>query len=99
PLVKHNLELARQLLYGAGEQALQGEITKLWGAERFADAIDRSRRGVEEQEELVRAGKDRKAAQWRLAYRLGRFAWMLADCPDGRVRNTKAAVTHARRAT
>ena len=34
-----------------------------------------------------------------LAYRLDRFAWLLAHCPDKRLRDTKAAVEHARRAT
>jgi tetratricopeptide (TPR) repeat protein len=99
PLVKHNLELARQLLDGSREQTLQDEITKLWQAKSFADAIDRSRRGVEEQEKLLRAGKVPKAGTWRLAYRLTRFAWFLAHCPDGSLRDTKAAVQHARRAT
>jgi tetratricopeptide (TPR) repeat protein len=99
PLVKRNLELSRQLLDGSREQTLQDEFTKLWEAKRFADAIDRSRRGVEEQEKLLRAGKIPKAEMWRLAYRLTRFAWFLAHCPDWRLRDTEAAVQHARRAT
>src|SRR5262249_36203081 len=56
-------------------------------------------RRVEEQEEQVRSGQDREAAARVLAYRLHRFAWFLAHCPDGRVRDTKAAVRRARRAT
>lgn len=56
-------------------------------------------RGIEEQEERVRQGKDRDAAVRRLACRLDRFAWFLAHCPDERVRDTKEAVKHARRAT
>jgi tetratricopeptide (TPR) repeat protein len=98
PLLKHNLELARQLLDGSREQALQEEVSKLWAAKRFAEALDRSRRGVEEQQELVRAGKGGKTATRRLAYRLTRFAWLLAHCPDGGLRDTKAAVAQSRRA-
>jgi uncharacterized protein HemY len=56
-------------------------------------------RAVEEQEELVRSGKDREAALRRLAFRLDRLAWYLAHCPDVRHRETKTAVKHARRAT
>jgi tetratricopeptide (TPR) repeat protein len=48
---------------------------------------------------MVRAGKDREAAVWRLAYRLDHFAWFLAHCPDGQVRDTRTAVQLARRAT
>src|SRR5205085_7700988 len=39
------------------------------------------------------------AAVRRLAYRLDRFAWLLAHCPDERVRDMKSAIKHARRAT
>src|SRR5262249_9654158 len=66
---------------------------------RFADAADLYRRGVAEQEEQVRSGKDHEAAAQRLASRLERFAWFLAHCPDEEVRDTKAAVKHATRAT
>jgi tetratricopeptide (TPR) repeat protein len=99
PLTKHNLEVARRLLEELREHALQEEVTRLCGAERFADARDRYLRGIEEQEERGRAGDDRAAAARRLAYRLNRFAWFLAHCPDERVRDAKAAVKHARRAT
>lgn len=99
PLHKHNLELGRRMLDGLREQALQEEISRLSGAERFAEAIELYRRGIDEQEEQVRSGKDREAAVRRLAYRLDRFAWFLGHCPDGRVRDTRAAVRHARRAT
>jgi tetratricopeptide (TPR) repeat protein len=99
PLPKHNLEVARRKLEALHEQALQEEIDKLCNAERFADAIDLCLRSIEEQEEQVRSGKDRDEAVRRLAYRLDRFAWFLAHCPDGRLRDTKAAVKHARRAT
>jgi tetratricopeptide (TPR) repeat protein len=98
-LPKHNLEVARQMLDRQHELALQEEIDKLCTAERFADAVDAFARGVAEQEEQVRSGKDREAAARRLAYRLDRFAWFLAHCPDGRVRDPRAAVRHARRAT
>jgi tetratricopeptide (TPR) repeat protein len=99
PLPKHNLGVARQMLEEMHELALQEEIARLCGAERFAAAIDLCLRSVEEQEEQVRSGKDRDAAVRRLAYRLDRFAWFLAHCPDGRVRDTKVAVGYARRAT
>jgi tetratricopeptide (TPR) repeat protein len=99
PLPRHNLELARRTLEGVREQALQEELTRLCDAQRFADAIDLCTRGVEEQEARVRSGTDRDAAVRRLAYRLDRLAWLLAHCPDERVRDTKAAVKHARRAT
>jgi tetratricopeptide (TPR) repeat protein len=99
PLPKHNLEVARQTLDGLREQALQEEIAKLSRAERFADAVELFLRGIDEQEEQARAGQDRPAALRRLASRLDRLAWFLAHCPDGRVRDTGAAVRRARRAT
>jgi tetratricopeptide (TPR) repeat protein len=99
PLVRHNLDLARQALDGLWEQVFQEDITKLCDAQRFADAVDRYQRSIEEQEEQLRSGKDRDAVARRLAYRLHRLAWLLAHCPDERVRDTKAAVKHARRAT
>jgi tetratricopeptide (TPR) repeat protein len=98
PLPKHNLAVAQQTLERMREQALQEEVGKLSQAERFADAVDLWWRGIEEQEERVRAGKNRDAAVRRLAYRLNQFAWFLAHCPDERVRNVKVAVKHARRA-
>jgi tetratricopeptide (TPR) repeat protein len=99
PLPRHNLDVAHARLDVLRELALQQEINKLCEGQRFADAIDRFSRGIEDQEEQVRTGKDRNAAIRRLAYRLDRFAWFLAHCPDGRVRDTKAAVKRARRAT
>ena len=99
PLAAHNLEVARQMLDELREQALQEEIDKLCGQQRFADAAERCRRGVEDQEEQVRLAKDHDAAVRRLAYRLDRFAWFLAHCPDEAVRDTSAAVKQARRAT
>jgi tetratricopeptide (TPR) repeat protein len=99
PLPRHNLEVARRMLQELRDQALQEEITRLCNAERFADAIDLCLRSIREQEEQVRSGKDRAAARQRLAYRLARFAWFLAHCPDRRVRDPNAAVKHARRAT
>jgi len=99
PLPKHNLEVARQMLEGLHEQALQEEINKLCETERFADAFDVCVRSIEEQEERLRWGKDHDAAKLRLAYCVDRFAWFLAHCPDQRVRDTKEAVKQARRAT
>jgi tetratricopeptide (TPR) repeat protein len=99
PVRKHNLELARQKLEGLREQAHEEEVTRLWKAERFADARALYRRNIEEQEQQVRWGKDREAAVRRLASRLNRFAWFLAHCPDGQVRDTKGALKHIRRAT
>jgi tetratricopeptide (TPR) repeat protein len=99
PLAKDNLEQARQMLDRQHEQELQGEIAKLLAAERFADAAEAWQQRIAEQEEALGSGQDREAAARRLAYRLDRFAWFLAHCPDGRVRDTKVAVKRARRAT
>jgi tetratricopeptide (TPR) repeat protein len=99
PLARHNLDVARQMLDRQREQAHLDEMNKLWAAERYADALDVCAKGIADQEEHVRMDKDREAAVRRLAYRLDRSAWMLAHCPDARVRDTKAAVKHARRAT
>jgi tetratricopeptide (TPR) repeat protein len=98
PLYKHNLEVARDMLDRQHEQELQDEVNRLCVAERFADAIDLCERKVAEQEEQVRSGKDREAATRRLAYRVDRLAWFLAHCPDGRCRDTKAAVKRAQQA-
>jgi tetratricopeptide (TPR) repeat protein len=98
PLPRHNLETARRLLEELREQAQEEEVTRLCAARRFADAADLYRRGVTEQEEQVRSGKDHDAAVQRLASRLERSAWFLAHCPDEDVRDTKAAVKHATRA-
>ncbi|MCI0637794.1 MAG: tetratricopeptide repeat protein [Gemmataceae bacterium] len=99
PLAKHNLDLARNTLDSLREQALQEELNKMWAAKRFGDAIDRYKQSIEQQEELIRAGKDRDNAERRLAYRLQRFAWVLAHCPDPKVVDTGAAIKHAFRAT
>jgi Tfp pilus assembly protein PilF len=99
PLARHNLDLARQMLDRQREAAHQEEIDKLVAAQRFADALDVCAKGIAEQEERIRSDRDREAAVRRLAYRLDRFAWLLAHCPDGRVRDTKGAVKQARRAT
>ena len=56
-------------------------------------------RGIKEQDERVRAGKGLEVAVPSLAHRLNRLAWLLAHCPDTRVRDAKAAIEHARRAT
>src|SRR5262249_44664735 len=99
PIPKHNLEVAREKLEGLRDQGFLDELNKLCNAHRFAGADEFCRRTIEEQEEKGRLAKDREAAERRLAHRLDRFAWFLAHCPDEGVRNTKAAVKHARRAT
>jgi tetratricopeptide (TPR) repeat protein len=81
------------------EQALEEEVSKLCAAQRYADAIELHERSIAEQEERVRSGKDRDTAVRGLASRLSGFAWFLAHLPDGRFRDTKGALKHARRAT
>jgi tetratricopeptide (TPR) repeat protein len=98
PLLKHNLELARDLSEQLREQALHEEVTRLYAEKRFADGVDRYLRCVQEQEEQVRTAGDRKAATRWLAYRLDRLAWLLASCPDACVRDTRGAVEDAGRA-
>lgn len=99
PLIRHNLDAARRQLEALREQSLEEEIVKLCNQERFAAAAELYEERIEEEQKQLDSGKDRDAAARRLAYRLDRFAWFLAHCPDGRVRNAKAAVKHARRAT
>jgi tetratricopeptide (TPR) repeat protein len=99
PLPKHNLEVAREMLEGRAEQELQEEIDRLCAAERFGAVSDLFAERVAESEKRLGSGKDREAATRRLADRLDRFAWFLGHCPDERVRDTKAAVKRARRAT
>ena len=99
PLIKHRLALARQLLDGQREQAQQEAINKLWAAGRHAEGIKACRAAVEEQEERVRTSPDREGAVRCLAMRLDRLARVLAHCPDNRVRDTKGAISYARRAT
>jgi tetratricopeptide (TPR) repeat protein len=98
PLPRHNLEVARQALEGLAEEAFQAEVARLCEAERFADAFDLCLRGIAELEAPPRPGQDPGAARRRLAARLKHFAWLAAHCPDDRVRDTRAAVKHARRA-
>ena len=99
PLVRHNLEAARQTLAGLQEQASQEQIDKLYDAKRFDDIVKVSLRGIEELEKQILLGKDRETAVQRLASRRSRFAWFLAHCPDKAIRDTAAAIKHARRAT
>ncbi len=99
PLIQHRLDLARQLLEQQREQPQLEEINKLWTAERYAECIAVCRRAVQEQEERVRSGQDRQAANRCLAGRLDQLARRLAHCPDNRVRDTEEAVQYARRAT
>jgi tetratricopeptide (TPR) repeat protein len=98
-LARHNLEVAREMLDGQAEQELQEEIDRLCTAERFGEVSDLFAQRVAESEKRLGSGKDRDAATRRLAERLDRFAWFLAHCPDEGVRDTKAAVKRARRAT
>jgi|GEM_PF-2302801 len=98
-LVRDNLEMARQMLTGLRERAHREAIDRLTSAGRWADAEAAHRRGITEQEERAKAGPDREVATRILADRLERFAWFLAHCPSPSVRDTKAAVRHARRAT
>jgi tetratricopeptide (TPR) repeat protein len=99
PLPRHNLEVAREMLDGRAEQELREEIDRLCTAERFGEVSDLFEERVAESEKRLGAGQDREAATRHLADRLDRFAWFLGHCPDGRVRDTKAAVKRARRAT
>jgi tetratricopeptide (TPR) repeat protein len=99
PLVQHNLEMARRALDRLREQAFQEEISKLYKAGRYADAVTAHSEGVAEQEKRLKAGQDRELASRSLAYRLSQFSWFLAHCPDDKVRDPKAAVQHAKRAT
>jgi tetratricopeptide (TPR) repeat protein len=99
PLPRHNLQVARRLLEGLHDQAFQEQINKLTRTNRFADAIGLFARSIKEQEERARSPKDQETAVPSLASRLDRFAWLLAHCPDRRLRDTKTAVEHARRAT
>jgi len=98
PLLKHNLGVARRSLERLRDQAFQDEINKLSRAGRYVDAVDFFTRGIAELDARVHSGKDLELAVPSLAYRLDRFAWFLAHCPDKNTRDTKASVVHARRA-
>src|SRR5262249_17171156 len=98
-LLRHNLEVARRLLQKLRDQALLEKVDQLCSAERYADALDLLHQSIKDQEKEVQADKDRAAAVQGMASRLDRLAWFLAHCPDRRVRNPKAAVREARRAT
>jgi tetratricopeptide (TPR) repeat protein len=99
PLPRHHLDVARRALEELRELGLEEEATRLSTAGRFADAIDLLLRSAGKSEEQLRSGQDCGAAARRLAFRLDRYAWALAHCPDGRLRDPKEAVLHARRAT
>jgi tetratricopeptide (TPR) repeat protein len=98
-LTRHNLDVARKTLDGLLDRGLLNEIQALTRADREGDAVALYAKAIGEQEEELRSGKDQATATRRLAFRLDRLAWLLAHCLDGRVRDTKAAVKHARRAT
>jgi tetratricopeptide (TPR) repeat protein len=99
PLYQHNLQVARRALEELRDQVFQDEVEKLERAERFIDVVNLFTRDIEARDRLVRAGKDVELGLPILAQRLDRLAWLLAHCPNRRVRDTKAAVEHARRAT
>src|SRR5205085_11867906 len=61
PLPKHNLDVARQMLDGLRERALQEEVARLCGAERYADALDLYRQSIEDQEKQVDGSPNRDA--------------------------------------
>jgi tetratricopeptide (TPR) repeat protein len=98
-LLKHNLETARRMLEDLHEDVLEQEVNKLYGQKRYAEAVALWSRSIKEQEQEARSGQDPEKALTYQAYRLHRLAWILAHCPDRSVRDTKAAVTQARRAT
>jgi tetratricopeptide (TPR) repeat protein len=99
PLFKHNLQVARQRLDQLLEETHLENIEKLFAAERYGDGIDLCIKGIEEMEQVLRSGKDRESTARRLALRSERFARFLAHCPDPRIRDTRAAVKRASRAT
>jgi tetratricopeptide (TPR) repeat protein len=99
PLAKHNLEVARNRLDRLHDEAFLDQIRKLCEKERLAEVVEVFERSIEEQQKQARADKDREVAERRLAYRLDRFAWFLAHCPAGGIRDTKEAVKRARLAT
>jgi tetratricopeptide (TPR) repeat protein len=99
PLPKHHLATARGMLQRLGDQDLADDIAKLFMVGRFADAADRWLQSVRQAEDQVHEGRDREVAVRRLAFRLDRYAWFLAHCPDERVKETRGAVKLARRAT
>ena len=99
PNARRYLEQARQRVDEIADAAQEKELDALLNAQRYADAIALCSRRVKEQEEQLRAGKDREAGEGRLAYRVDRFAWLLAHCPDGRGRDLKEALKNAHQAT
>jgi tetratricopeptide (TPR) repeat protein len=98
-LYQHNLQVARRALDELRDQVFQDEVEKLARAERFFEMVDLFTRDIEARDRHLRAGKDVELALPILAHRLDRLAWILAHCPNRQVRDTKAAVEYARRAT
>jgi tetratricopeptide (TPR) repeat protein len=99
PLYKHNLELAQQMLERERERHLQEEIERACQAEHFAQAVELHERGIAELRDRAGLAKAGARERRRLAFRLDRFAWFLAHCPDARVRDPRDAVRRARQAT
>lgn len=99
PLARRRLDDARKSLDGLRDQRYAEQVDQLTDAGRFADAVDVQARGVDELEARLGATPGHAATVSRLAQRLDHLALLLAHCPDERVRDTKAAVRKARRAT
>lgn len=97
-VVKDNLERARSMVDRMHERMNQAQLDKLFAEKRYADAQEQYMLGIKEWEDRFRADKSSDPVKRMLAYKLDRFAWFLAHCPDARIRDTKAAVKHARRA-
>ena len=100
PLPRHNLEAARRTLDGLREQRWP---KKSVGCSRGAPLrrgdrpLPARRRGAGGAGPVGQGPA--ACGRRRLAYRLDRFARLLAHCPDPQSRNTRAAVKQARRAT
>ena len=97
PIHAHNLDVTRTRLDATRAAAVDDEVSRLLSEERFADAIARCRRDVDELEARLSTGGDSTIG--RLASRLDRLAWLLAHCPDEAQRDPKASIAPARRAT
>jgi tetratricopeptide (TPR) repeat protein len=99
PLAKHYLDQARQLLEYQREKGFRQEIDTLLDAERYAEVFDVYEKQIADLEKRVNEAKNRQENIRRLSYRLNRFAWFLAHCPDDRIRDPKKAVGMAHKAT
>ncbi len=66
---------------------------------RFADAANCYVQNIEDLENRSRSYENFESPNRRWAARLDQYAWFLAHCPDDEVRDTAAAIHHAKRAT